>query len=69
MQRTKNYKLRLIEMSDTFSTEPLNQNMTDLDDALAALGGLRCVPLRWEGGSVLLTTPADSRQQEILESV
>jgi hypothetical protein len=36
MQRTKNYKLRLIEMSDTFSTEPLNQNMTDLDDALAA---------------------------------
>ncbi len=35
MQRTKNYKLRLIEMSDTFSTEPLNQNMTDLDDALA----------------------------------
>lgn len=42
---------------------------TTLDDALAALGGLRCVPLRWEGGSVLLTTPADSRQQEILESV
>lgn len=39
---------------------------TTLDDALAALGGIRCVPLRWEGGQVLLTTPADSRQQEIL---
>jgi len=42
---------------------------TTLDDALAVLGGIRCVPLRWEGGSVLLTTPADSRQQEILGSV
>ena len=39
---------------------------TTLDDALSALGGIRCVPLRWEGGQVLLTTPADSRQQEIL---
>lgn len=37
-----------------------------LDDALAALGGIRCVPLTWEGGSVLLTTPATQRQQELL---
>ncbi len=40
-----------------------------LDDALAALGELRCVPLAWEGGSVLLTTPATPRQQEILGSL
>lgn len=37
-----------------------------LDDALAALGGIRCVPLKWEGGSVLLTTPATPRQKELL---
>lgn len=41
---------------------------TTLDDALAALGGIRCVPLNWEGGSVLLTTPVDARQQEILNA-
>lgn len=40
-----------------------------LDDALAALGDIRCVPLSWEGGSLLLTTPATPRQQEILGSV
>lgn len=42
---------------------------TTLDDALAALGGIRCVPLSWEGGSVLLTTPTSPNQQEILNSV
>lgn len=42
---------------------------TTLDDALPALAGIRCVPLRWQGGSVLLTTPPDGRQQEILGAV
>ena len=42
---------------------------TTLDDALAALGDIRCVPLRWEGGGVLLTSPADPRQQEIFNAV
>lgn len=42
---------------------------TTLDDALAALGGIRCVPLSWQGGGVLLTTPADPRQQEMLNAV
>ena len=38
-------------------------------DALAALGGVSCVPLRWEGGELLLTAPLDPRQGEILGSV
>ena len=42
---------------------------TTLDDALAALGGVSCVPLRWEGGELLLTAPLDPRQGEILGSV
>ncbi len=42
---------------------------TTLDDALAALGGVPCVPLRWEGGELLLTAPLDPRQGEILGSV
>lgn len=42
---------------------------TTLDDALAALGDIRCVPLSWEGGGVLLTTPMTSRQQEIINAV
>ena len=42
---------------------------TTLDDALAALGGIRCVPLSWQGGGVLLTTPADPSQQEMLNAV
>ena len=36
MQQTKNHKLKLIEMSDTFSTEPLNENMETIDAALKA---------------------------------
>ena len=42
---------------------------TTLDDALAALGDIRCVPLTWEGGGVLLTNPLSARQQEILNTV
>jgi len=42
---------------------------TTLDDALAALGGVPCVPLRWEGGELLLTAPLDPGQGEILGSV
>lgn len=42
---------------------------TTLDDALAALGGVRCVPLKWAGGGVLLTTPVTGRQAEILAAV
>lgn len=42
---------------------------TTLDDALAALGDIRCVPLSWEGGGVLLTSPMSPRQQEIINSV
>ena len=38
-----------------------------LDDALAALGGIRCARLEWPGGGILLTTPATPRQQEILQ--
>ena len=36
MQQTKNHKLKLIEMSDTFSTGPLNENMETIDAALKA---------------------------------
>ena len=39
---------------------------TTLDDAIDALGGLRCARLEWPGGGVLLTTPATPRQAEIL---
>lgn len=42
---------------------------TTLDDALAALGDVRCVPLTWEGGGVLLTSPMTPRQQEIMGAV
>lgn len=42
---------------------------TTLDDALAALGDIRCVPLSWEGGGVLLTSPMSPRQQEIMGAV
>ena len=34
MQQTEKYKLNLIEMSDTFSPEPLNENMEALEAAL-----------------------------------
>ena len=37
MKETKNYKLKLVEMSDTFSTQPLNENMTAVDEALTAI--------------------------------
>lgn len=47
----------------------LGRCRTTLDDALAALGGVQCVPLRWEGGEVLLTTPLEPRQQEIWNAV
>lgn len=40
-----------------------------LDDALAALGDIRCVPLSWDGGGVLLTSPMTPRQQEIFNAV
>ena len=36
MKQTKNHKLNLIEMSDTFSTDPLNENMETIDAALRA---------------------------------
>ena len=36
MQQTKNHKLKLVEMSDTFSTDPLNENMETIDAALKA---------------------------------
>lgn len=36
MKQTKNHKLNLIEMSDTFSTGPLNENMEAIDGALKA---------------------------------
>ena len=39
---------------------------TTLDDALDTLRGIRCARLEWPGGGVLLTTPATTRQQEIL---
>jgi len=42
---------------------------TTLDDALAALAGVRCVPLAWEGGGVLLTSPLSPRQGEIMAAV
>ena len=38
MKQTKNHKLNLIEMSDTFSTDPLNENMETIDAALKAAG-------------------------------
>ena len=37
MQQTKNYKLNLIETSDTFSPAPLNENAEKTEAALAAL--------------------------------
>lgn len=38
MKQTKNHKLNLVEMSDTFSTDPLNENMEIIDAALKAVG-------------------------------
>lgn len=37
MQKTKNHDLNLVEMSDTFSTQPLNENMETIDAALQAI--------------------------------
>lgn len=39
MQQTKNHKFNLIEPTDTFSPEPLNQNMETLEQALGGLSG------------------------------
>ena len=39
MQQTETYKLNLIETSDTFSPDPLNENTQKLEAALSALGG------------------------------
>lgn len=39
MKHTENYKLNLIETTDTFSPEPLNQNMETLEQALGELAG------------------------------
>lgn len=39
MQHTKNHKFNLIETTDTFSPEPLNQNMETLEQALGELAG------------------------------
>ena len=36
MQQTKTYKLNLMETSDTFSPDPLNQNTQMIEDALSA---------------------------------
>ena len=41
MQQTEKYKLNLIEMSDTFSPEPLNENMEALEAALDAEAAAR----------------------------
>lgn len=35
MQKTETYKLNLIEMDDTFSPQPLNENAQKLEDALS----------------------------------
>lgn len=41
MQKTETYKLNLIELDDTFSPQPLNENAQKLEDALSgAVGGL-----------------------------
>ena len=39
MQQTETYKLNLIDMDDTFSPQPINENMGKLETALSALGG------------------------------
>lgn len=38
MQQTTNYKLNLIEKTDTFSPDPLNENMEKVEGALTQLG-------------------------------
>ena len=39
MQQTKTYQLNKIDMDDTFSTAPLNENMDKLDTTLSLLEG------------------------------
>ena len=39
MKYTKNHQFNLIETTDTFSPEPLNQNMETLEQALSELAG------------------------------
>lgn len=39
MKHTENHKFNLIETTDTFSPEPLNQNMETLEQALGELAG------------------------------
>lgn len=39
MQQTKHYGLNKPEMSDTFAVAPLNENMDQVDDALAGVDG------------------------------
>lgn len=41
MQHTETYNLNLIETSDTFSPDPLNQNAQALEDALAGESAAR----------------------------
>ena len=39
MRKTETYQFNLVEPSDTFSPEPLNQNMEAVEQALDALSG------------------------------
>ncbi len=39
MRKTETYQFNLVEPSDTFSPEPLNQNMETVEQALDALSG------------------------------
>ncbi|MDE6260550.1 MAG: hypothetical protein K2M42_06775 [Oscillospiraceae bacterium] len=39
MQQTKTYQLNKIDMDDTFSTAPLNENMDKLETALSLMEG------------------------------
>lgn len=39
MQKTEKYQLNLVEPSDTFSPDPLNQNMEAVEQALDGLSG------------------------------
>ena len=39
MQKTEKYQFNLVEPSDTFSPDPLNQNMEAVEQALDGLSG------------------------------
>jgi len=50
MQQTKTYKLNLIETSDTFSPDPLNENTEKLEAEVSAEAAARSVRRRRTGG-------------------